>query len=113
MSRVTEKSEIKRLKALYAELPPKKKALAEGLIVEAARLRVRLDSLWASLQESGEISTVQQSPSAPPFDRESPESKIYSSTNKLYQSIIKQLSDMLPAEKVETTSSLDKFRDNA
>lgn len=113
MSRVTEKTEIKRLKALYAELPPKKKALAEGLIVEAARLRVRLDALWRDLQENGEIATVQQSPSAPPFDRESPESKIYSSTNKLYQSIIKQLSDMLPAETVKTESSLNKFRDNA
>ena len=46
-----EQVEIERLTAIYQGLPPKQFALAQGLIIQAARLRVRLDKLWAELTE--------------------------------------------------------------
>ena len=51
---VTEKSEIARLTKIYKNLPPNKFAVAQGLIVQAARLRVRLNQLWEDIQENGE-----------------------------------------------------------
>ena len=43
--RITEKGEIERLCRIYKDLPPNEFAVAEGLIVQAARLRVRLDNV--------------------------------------------------------------------
>lgn len=52
---LTVAAEIERLTAIYQELPPKQFALAQGLIAEAARLRVRCNMLWEDLQENGEV----------------------------------------------------------
>ena len=89
MRKISEQSERKRLLALYAGLPPKKLAIADGLIAQAARLRVRLDQLWADIQENEKTE---------PYERERPAARLFTSTDKNYQSIIKQLNDMLPAD---------------
>ena len=94
----TEAAEVKRLLRLYEGLPPKKFALAEGLIIQAARLRVRLDKLWAELEEKGETEWFTQSDKTDPYERERPASRTFTATDKSYQSIIKQLNDMLPAD---------------
>ena len=96
MKAITESAEIKRLTKLYEELPPKQFALAQGLIAEAARLRVRCNNLWNDLQNNGEVEMFSQSENAEPYERERPASRIYTASNKAYQSIIKQLNDMLP-----------------
>ena len=101
-----EQLEIDRLTALYQGLPPKQFALAEGLIIQAARLRVRLDKLWAELQEKGETEWFTQSDKTDPYERERPASRTFTATDKSYQSIIKQLNDMLPADK-ETAGGLE------
>ena len=95
---MTENSEIKRLTEIYKGLPPKQFALAQGLIAEAARLRVRLDKLWEDLTENGEVEMFSQSENTDPYERERPASRIYTATNKSYQSIIKQLNDMIPKD---------------
>lgn len=95
---MTENSEIKRLMEIYKGLPPKQFALAQGLIAEAARLRVRLDKLWEDLTENGEVEMFSQSENTDPYERERPASRIYTATNKSYQSIIKQLNDMIPKD---------------
>ena len=95
---MTENSEIKRLTEIYKGLPPKQFALAQGLIAEAARLRVRLDKLWEDLTENGEVEMFSQSENTDPSERERPASRIYTATNKSYQSIIKQLNDMIPKD---------------
>ena len=95
---MTENSEIKRLTKIYKGLPPKQFALAQGLIAEAARLRVRLDKLWEDLTENGEVEMFSQSENTDPYERERPASRIYTATNKSYQSIIKQLNDMIPKD---------------
>ena len=96
MRKITEKSEIKRLMTVYAGLEPNQAKIAEGLIVEAARLRVRLNYLWNFLQENGETELFTQSEKTEPYSRERPESRTYTATNKSYQAIIKQLSDLCP-----------------
>ena len=48
------KAEIARLKRIYKDLPKNQYEVAMGLIVQAARLRARLDELWEDIQENGE-----------------------------------------------------------
>lgn len=101
-----EQAEIERLKEIYQGLPRKQFALAQGLIAEAARLRVRCDALWKDIQENGEVEMFSQSENAEPYERERPASRIYTASNKSYQSIIKQLNDMIPKD-TETVNGLE------
>lgn len=110
MAKVTEKSEIMRLKKVYQNMEPNQLKVVDGLIVEAARLRVRLDYLWAYLQEYGETEQFTQSEKTEPYDRERPQSRTYTATNKSYQAIIKQLSDLCPP--AEDEDDLDEFMRN-
>lgn len=102
---LTVAAEIERLTAIYQELPPKQFALAQGLIAEAARLRVRCNKLWEDLQENGEVELFSQG-DQDPYERERPSSRIYTAANKSYQSIIKQLNDMIPKD-TETVGGLE------
>ena len=108
MRKITEKTEIRRLMKVYQGLEPNQMKVVEGLIVEAARLRVRLDYLWKFLQENGETEMFTQSEKTEPYSRERPESRTYTATNKVYQSIIKQLSDLCPPSAEE--DPLAEFR---
>ena len=101
-----EQLEIERLTEIYRGLPPKQFALAQGLIAEAARLRVRLNKLWADIEENGEVEIFTQSEKTDPYERERPASRIYTATNKSYQAIIKQLNEMIPKE-TETAGGLE------
>ena len=92
-----EQLEIDRLTEIYKGLPPKQFALAQGLIAEAARLRVRCNALWEDLQDKGEVELFSQGDQEP-YERERPASRIYTAANKSYQSIIKQLNDMIPKD---------------
>ena len=106
----TVESETARLTELYKELPPKKFALAEGLIVQAARLRVRLDTLWEEIEANGDIEFFTQSKEkSDPYERERPCAKVFTATDKNYQAIIKQLDGMLPPE--STKSFAEEFKE--
>lgn len=107
-----EQKEIRRLNRIYQGLPPKQLAIAQGLIIEAARLRARLDYLWEDLQEKGETELFSQSKDTPPYERERPASRTYTATNKSYQAIIKQLNDMVPPEEPEKKSRLEMMMDD-
>ena len=109
MRKITEQSEIKRLSGIFRGLPPNQLKVVEGLIVEAARLRVRLDTLWRDLQENGETEQFTQSEKTEPYERERPQSRTYTATNKSYQAIIKQLTDLCPPS--DTEDPLAEFRD--
>ena len=102
---LTVPDEIARLTEIYRGLPPKQFALAQGLIAEAARLRVRCNTLWEDLQEKGEVELFSQG-EQDPYERERPSSRIYTAANKSYQSIIKQLNDMIPTE-TQTAGGLE------
>ena len=106
-SNASELAEVDRLTELYRGLPPKQFALAQGLIIQAARLRVRLDKLWAELEEKGETEWFTQSEKTDPYERERPASRTFTATDKSYQSIIKQLNDMLPKDSDDREIELD------
>ena len=110
MKKNAEQAEIERLTEIYRGLPPKQFALAQGLIIQAARLRVRLDKLWAELEEKGETEWFTQSEKTDPYERERPASRTFTATDKSYQSIIKQLNDMIPADDEDEDDELDKFK---
>lgn len=110
MKKSPEQLEVERLTEIYKGLPPKQFALAQGLIIQAARLRVRLDKLWAEIEEKGETEWFTQSDKTDPYERERPASRTFTATDKSYQSIIKQLNDMIPAEDADEEDDLSEFR---
>ncbi len=93
-----EQKEIQRLNTIYAGLPPKQKAIAEGLIIQAARLRVSLDLLAADIRENGLTEMFRQSDKVEPYTRERAATQIFAKMDKNYQGIISQLNKMVPAE---------------
>lgn len=95
---LTEKSEIGRLNRVYKNLPAGKKAIAQGLIAEAARLRVLLNTLWADIEANGMVEMFSQSPDAEAYERERPTARQYLTADKNYQAIIKQLDSMIPLD---------------
>lgn len=103
-----EEREKVRLFTVYSGLPANKKAVAEGLIVEAARLRVLLDELFEDIRENGATELFTQSEKTAPYEKERPAAKLYATYNKNYQSIIKQLNDLTPPE-TKTGGKLGAF----
>lgn len=89
-----ERKEYNRLAGLYKEIPENKKKLVEGLLWQAARLRVSLNILWKDIQEHGDTEIFRQG--SDEFKRERPEAKIFTARDKSYQAIIKQLNEYLP-----------------
>ena len=102
-----EAGEYRRLMLIYSNLPSNRLAVAEGLIRQAARLRARLDMLWADLQANGETEIFTQSEKTDPYERERPASRTFTATDKSYQAIIKQLNDMCP--EAEAKDALTEF----
>ena len=95
---ITEQGETRRLNRVYKNLPANKRAVAQGLIVEAARLRVLLNQLWADIEVNGMTELFSQSPEAEPYQRERPAARQYYQADKAYQTIIKMLDAMVPVD---------------
>lgn len=104
-----ETREYRKLKKYYKKLTPAQLAVADGLIRQAARLKVRLDELNEDIKENGLTEMFSQSEKTEPYERERPASAIFAKLDKNYQTIIKQLNDMLPPPDVEA-DALDEFR---
>lgn len=96
-----EQAEYDRLSILYQTIPANKRALVDGLLWQAARLRVSLDDLYEDLQKNGNTEMFKQANDGVEFPRERPESKIFSVRDKSYLSIIKKLDELLPAQEVK------------
>ncbi len=88
--------EISRLKRIFKEMPKDTLMVVEGLIVEAADLRVRLEDIRKDLDENGYDEMFSQSENQDPYERERPAARRYISMNKSYQTIMKQLGDYIP-----------------
>ncbi len=101
--------EKNRLKALYKDIPQDKLKVVDGLITQAARLRVLLDVMWEDIKENGDVEKFQQSASVEPYDRERPVAKLFNARDGAYQKIIKQLSDLLPKEKEDLSAPSDDY----
>lgn len=90
------KHEVNRLRRILDALPAEKMAVAEGLIVQAARLRVQLDELYADLEANGRTEMFQQSEKCEPYERERPAAAMFVKLDKNYQSVMKTLAEMVP-----------------
>lgn len=93
-----EQSEYDRLSELYQNIPSNKRALVDGLLWQAARLRVSLDDLYEDLKKNGNTEMFKQANDGVEFPRERPESKIFATRDKSYLSIIKKLDELLPVQ---------------
>jgi hypothetical protein len=103
--------EERRLKRNYKEIQKDKLAVVEGLIRRAAFMRMTLEDMEVDLDENGFVEFFSQSDNQEPYERERPVARQYQQMNKNYQSIIKQLSDLLPKEapKEPKSDGFDEF----
>ena len=99
-------SEKNRLKKHYTKLHPSKKALAQGLIEQAAFMRIELAELAKDLEENGWTEMFSQGKEEP-YERARPTGQIYNTTNSNYQKIIDKLDKLLPKEEPEANKKED------
>ena len=90
------KQEVNRIKKLYKEFPKDKIKALEGLINEAAFIKVSLEELRENLLANGFTEVFEQGEQR--FNRERPEVKIYTTFIQRYSNVMKQLIDLLPQE---------------
>lgn len=93
--------EVERLRRIFKDMPKDNLEMVEGLIVEAADLRIRLEDIRSDLDINGYDEMFSQSESQEPYERERPQARRYISMNKNYQSIMKQLGDYIPKNVVK------------
>ena len=103
-------AEIARLNEIFRDIPEDKRKVAEGLIAQAARLRILLDRAWADIQERGDTEMFSQSPNTEPYERERPVARLFNTRDKNYQTTVKMLIDMLPeGAEVDPANDIMKF----
>lgn len=103
-------TEKNRLNRIYKDISKENKSIIDGLINRAAFMRITLEDMERDLDEKGFVEPFSQSEKLEPYERERPVARLYNTMNKNYQSIIKQLSDLLPKEKpVEPDDGFEDF----
>lgn len=88
------KKEIRKLHRLFKNLPADKKKAAEGLIQEAAFMKVTLEEARYIIDSEGIIELFEQGTQR--FKREHPATKVYNTMIQRYSTVSKQLFDMVP-----------------
>lgn len=102
------KQEINRVKKLYKDFPRDKVKAIEGLINEAAFMKITLQETREDLIKFGMTEMFEQGSQS--FKRERPEVKIYTTLIQRYSNVMKQLIDLLPErEKNEEKDELTEF----
>ena len=102
-----------RLNKIYKDVPIENKGIVEGLINRAAFMRTTLEDFEEDLDKDGFVEMFTQSEKTEPYERERPVARLYNTMNKNYQSIIKQLSDLVPKrEAAEKDDGFDGFINN-
>jgi len=107
--RITKEEE--RLRYIYRDVEEDNKSIIQGLINRAAYMLITLEDWENDIDNNGYIEMFTQSEKTAPYERERPVIRLYNTMNKNYQSIIKQLTDLVP-KKVEKPES-DGFDDFA
>lgn len=93
------KREITRLNKIYKDLEQKKKDTVQGLIQRMAYMRITLDDFEIDLDKGGFVEWFSQG-TQEPYARKRPVADLYNTMNTSYQKIVKQLSDLIPIEKI-------------
>ena len=103
------KKEERRLKRIYKNIDKDNKAIIDGLIKRAAYMLVTLEDYEHDLDENGYVEMFSQSEKTDPYERERPVARLYNTMNKNYQSIIKQLADLVPKPDLKQKEQGDGF----
>ena len=93
----------------FSALPTKQKNIVDGLIERAAFMRIMLAGLEEDIKKNGEFELFTQSDAVQPYQRKRPAVDIYNASIKNYSSIIKQLTELLPAENSAAEDELLDF----
>lgn len=93
--------EYERLKELFKDISPGKMKVADGLIIQASRLRVLLDVAWDDIVSGGDYESFTQSEHTPAYERQRPVAKLFNQRDSAYQRVIAQLIGLLPKDKKE------------
>ncbi|WP_099329895.1 hypothetical protein [Clostridium paraputrificum] len=102
------KQEVNRIKKLYKDFEKDKSKVLEGLINEAAFMKLSLEELRNDLIKNGFTELFEQGDQS--FYRERPEVKVYTNFMQKYSVVMKQLIDLLPIEiKKEEADALMEF----
>ena len=88
------KKEIRKLLRLFKNLPKDKMKAADGLIQEAAFMKVTLEETRHVIDQEGILEKFEQG--AQKFLREHPATKVYNTMIQRYATVCKQLFDMIP-----------------
>ncbi|WP_227859671.1 MULTISPECIES: hypothetical protein [unclassified Clostridioides] len=88
------KQEVSRLKKNYKDLEKEKIKILDGLVNEAAFLKISLEETREILTKEGLTEIFKQGKQE--FERERLQVKIYLNFMKLYSSVMKQLIDIIP-----------------
>lgn len=100
------RKELRKLKALYKELPKNKQKLTEKLIANAAFMAVTLEDLQAEVNKKGAV-IKQKNGNGFNVTQEHPAQKSYNTMIGKYTAVIAKLDEMLPEEIGE--NKLGKF----
>lgn len=90
------KKEKRRLTGIFKEIEERRKKTVEGLIEEAAFMRITLTEIKDSINEHGTLDAMQQGDYV--IIREHPDVKIYNTMVQRYTNVIDKLQGMLPKE---------------
>ncbi|HBF0066934.1 TPA: hypothetical protein KNK00_003736 [Clostridioides difficile] len=102
------KQEVSRLKKNYKDLEKEKVKILDGLVNEAAFLKISLEETREILTKEGLTEIFKQGKQE--FERERLQVKIYLNFMKLYSSVMKQLIDIIPSNtKQEEKDELIEF----
>lgn len=88
------KKEIHKLRRLFKNLPKDKMKAADGLIQEAAFMKVTLEETRHVIDQEGILEKFEQG--SQKFLREHPATKVYNTMIQRYTTVCKQLFDMIP-----------------
>lgn len=96
------KKEMLKLKRLFKNLPKDKMKAADGLIQEAAFMKVTLEETRHVIDQEGILEKFEQG--AQKFMREHPATKVYNTMIQRYTTVCKQLFDMIPDPETSKTA---------
>ncbi len=107
------RAEEERLREIYKEIEEDKQSAIDGLIPRAAFMRVTLEDYEKDINEKGSVESFSQSEKVDPYERERPVIRLYNTMNKNYQSIINQLTGLIPKQEAEVKEDgYDEFVKN-
>lgn len=102
------KREIGRLTNLFKDMERVRRLSTNGLIEEAAFMKITLKELKETINQTGAVDEMSQGSYS--ILREHPALKSYNTMVQRYAAILKQLTDLLPKEiQIEEDDGFDEF----